>query len=78
MVDVAAWVAAVDAAMAKLARFLSEFEDDRSEAFWLNDKRDSSSRSSSSTVEIDDVAVVLEVVSVTVVSSAPMMNRPTI
>ena len=76
MVDVAASVAAADAAMAKLARFLSEFAEDRSDLFSFIDRRDSPSRSSSSLVDIDDAAVVLVTVVVLslLASSAPMIS----
>ena len=65
--------------MAKFARFLSEFPDDWAEVV-MDERRDSSSRSGSSSAEIDDVGVVLsEAVSVVTVvlsllaSSVPMI-----
>ena len=69
MVDVAASVAAEDAAMAKLARFLSEFAEDRSDLSSFID-------SGSSLVDIDDAAVVLVTVLLSLLaSSAPMIDR---
>jgi hypothetical protein len=58
--DVAALVAAAEAAMAKLARFLSVLVDDCTGSFVsVVDKGDSLSRSGSSSAETDDVEVVL-------------------
>ena len=71
--DVAALVAEAEAAMAKLARFLSEFAEDCTVLLKVSVRRDSSSRMVSSSAEIDDVIVVSEVVSVeTVVLSLPL------
>lgn len=74
--DVAALVMAVEADMAKVARFLSEFEEERAGLLERADRRDSSSRSGSSSAEIDDIVVASEAVSeVTVVLSEPMIGR---